>query len=115
MNLMNFDVIAFAAAVREIVCAVPAGKVTTYGDVAALAGYPDHARMAGRILASFGMDSFVPCHRVVSAAGRTAPHWHSQSALLRQEGVGFLPSGRVDMNRYRWKPDYELLLSNNNF
>ena len=102
MNLMNFDVIAFAAAVREIVCAVPAGKVTTYGDV-------------GRILAPFGMDSFVPCHRVVNAAGRTAPHWHSQSALLRQEGVGFLPSGRVDMNRYRWKPDYELLLSNNNF
>lgn len=107
MMVMKFDVIAFAGAVREIVGAVPAGCVTTYGDVAALAGYPDHARMAGRVLAGIGMDSDVPCHRVVNASGRTAPHWHSQPALLRQEGVGFLPSGRVDMSRYRWHPEYE--------
>lgn len=87
-----------------IVSAVPAGKVTTYGDVAALAGSPSHARLVGRILAAIGMDSDVPCHRVVNAQGRPAPHWHRQRPLLESEGVVFNQNGLIDMRRFRWQP-----------
>ena len=43
-----------------------------------------------------------PCHRVVNHAGRLAPHFPGQRALLEAEGVAFLPSGHVDMARFRW-------------
>ncbi len=102
---MKVDSIEFALAVKEIVAAIPVGKVATYGDVAALAGAPSHARLVGKILGAVGMDSPVPCHRVVNAAGRPAPHWLSQTTLLRKEGVGFKANGNVDMTIYRWNPD----------
>lgn len=95
----------FSASVRQITEAIPAGSVATYGDVAALAGFPSHARLVGKVLGAIGVDSPVPCHRVVNSQGRTAPHWHSQRRLLESEGVTFLPSGRVDMRRHRWHPD----------
>lgn len=93
---------AFARTVREIVSEIPAGKVLTYGDVASLAGFPAHSRLVGKVLAGIGMDSNVPCHRVINAQGRTAPHWHSQTALLRAEGIIPNKSGRINLRRYRW-------------
>ena len=42
--------------------------------------------------------------RVVNHAGRTAPGWHEQRALLEQEGVKFKKNGHVDMARYQWDP-----------
>lgn len=97
--------IEFAKDVMDIVGQIPSGKVLTYGDVAALAGRPAHARQVGKILGSLGFDSEVPCHRVVNFEGRPAPHWIGQGALLREEGVGFTRCGRVDMNKYRWHPE----------
>lgn len=102
---MRVDTVEFAFAVRDIVSEIPRGYVATYGDVAALAGAPSYARLVGRILSSIGMDSEVPCHRVVNSQGRPAPHWHSQRALLESEGVSFKSSGCVDMRRHRWMPD----------
>lgn len=99
------DAKTLAQSVKEIVAAVPCGMVATYGDVAALAGYPAHARLVGRILGEIGMNSELPCHRIVNSAGRPAPHWHSQRALLAAEGVAFGRNGNVDMKRHRWLPD----------
>lgn len=101
------DITEFSRGVRQIVKAIPSGYVLSYGDVAALAGSPAHARLAGRILGAIGFNSEIPCHRVVTAAGRTAPHWPTQTALLRQEGVTFLSSGNVDMRKHRWHPEAE--------
>lgn len=98
------DSILFAKDVREIVTAIPEGKVLTYGDVAALAGKPSNSRQVGKILGAIGMDSEVPCHRVVNFQGRTAPHWPTQTALLREEGVIFQPSGLVNLAICRWHP-----------
>lgn len=94
----------FTLDVIQIVSAIPPGKVLTYGDVAALAGFPSYARLVGKILGAIGTTSDVPCHRVVNSRGRTAPHWLGQSALLRAEGVTFLPSGLIDMKCHRWHP-----------
>ena len=56
---------ALASALR----AVPRGEVVTYGELAALAGRPGAARAAGTFCARNRLPVFVPCHRVVGAAG----------------------------------------------
>lgn len=87
--------------VREVISAVPAGTVATYGDVAALAGLPS-PRMVGRVLREDGGD--IPWHRIIRADGVPAPHLRSeQLARLRAEGV--LAEGqRINLARYRWDP-----------
>ena len=41
---------AFRDSVLNIVSQIPRGRVTTYGHIAALAGWPSHSRMVGRTL-----------------------------------------------------------------
>jgi len=85
--------------VREVVASVPPGKVSTYGDIAAIAGAPS-PRLVGRILSEDGAD--LPWHRVLRANGTPAPHLvHRQLELLRAEGV--LADGqRINLRTYRW-------------
>jgi methylated-DNA-protein-cysteine methyltransferase-like protein len=98
---------AFTRKVLQIVQRVPAGKVTTYGDVASLAGSPGAARGVGSALRGLPEGTGVPWWRVVSSTGAISlPHLngHLQRMLLRQEGVDFRSGGRVDLARCRWKP-----------
>ena len=92
------------AAARKI----PKGKVATYGQLALLAGSPRASRVAGSAMAAC-RDPSVPCHRVVDRFGGTKTVFDdyapgTQRALLEAEGVGFLPDGRVDLERFRWEP-----------
>jgi methylated-DNA-[protein]-cysteine S-methyltransferase len=59
----------FQLAVAETLRGVPRGEVVTYGELAALAGYPGAQRAAGSFCAHNRFPVVVPCHRVVSAAG----------------------------------------------
>ena len=43
-----------------------------------------------------------PCHRVVNHAGRLAPGWPEQAALLAAEGVFLNQRGCVDLARDQW-------------
>jgi len=93
------------AAVRRI----PPGKVATYGQVAAFAGFARHARQVGYALNDLPSGSEVPWHRVVNARGevspRATPGWEEvQKDLLEQEEVYFGPHDRIDLARYGWKP-----------
>lgn len=78
----------FRQKVLEIVCAIPAGSVMSYGDVARLAGHPRAARAVGSIM-SHNFDPTVPCHRVVRADGKLG-HYNrgddQKIAKLRAEG-----------------------------
>jgi methylated-DNA-protein-cysteine methyltransferase-like protein len=66
--------------------ALAEGEVSTYGDVADVAGYPKQSRLVGRILATTDVE--VPWWRVVNATGRlVSGHPDEQRALLREEGV----------------------------
>ena len=94
----------FREAVVNIVGQIPCGKVTTYGHIAALAGWPSHARMVGRTLRYTPGAEQLPCHRVVNNEGRTAPGWSRQRPLLESEGITFKPNGHVDMQRHLWEP-----------
>ena len=84
--------------VRDVVAAIPPGRVLAYGDVAARAGLRS-ARLVGRIMAEDGAD--LPWHRVLRADGTPAPHIaREQLARLRAEGV-LAVDGRIAMARYR--------------
>lgn len=95
----------FGNDVLNIVAQIPRGKVTTYGIIAAWAGWPSHSRMVGRVLRYTPGADRLPCHRVVNKVGRTAPGWGSQRSLLEDEGVVFKDNGHVDMQRFQWEPD----------
>ena len=95
----------FGEDVLNIVSQIPCGKVTTYGHIAALAGWPSHSRMVGRTLRYTPGAENLPCHRVVNKEGRTAPGWPRQRSLLEEEGVTFKSNGHVDMQRHLWTPE----------
>lgn len=94
--------------VLNIVSQIPPGRVTTYGIIAALAGWPSHPRMVGRTLRYTPGAEQLPCHRVVTINGRTAPGWSRQRTLLEEEGVTFKPNGHVDMERHLWEPGVDV-------
>ena len=77
----------------DVLMALREGEVTTYGDVAEVAGHPKQARLVGRILATTGVE--VPWWRVVNASGRlVAGDPLLQAQLLRDEDVE-VRDGRV--------------------
>jgi len=59
----------FQRAVVEMLRNVPWGEVVTYGELAALSGYPNAQRAAGSVCAHNRFPLVVPCHRVVAANG----------------------------------------------
>ena len=90
--------------VHALVRRVPAGRVVTYGQVAALVGVPRAARAVGQAMRV--CSSGVPWHRVVNGGGTISRRGDgsgalSQRLLLEGEGVRFL-RGRIDLRRYRW-------------
>ena len=78
----------------DVVRRIPAGSVSTYGQVARLAGMPRSARLVGYAMASC-QDPTVPCHRVVRADGSTTPAF----------GVAFRLDGTVDLEQCLWTPE----------
>ena len=93
----------------DVVRQIPEGRVASYGQVARMVGEPRKARFVGFAMhSSPGMAGGVPCHRVVFKDGSLAPGFafggpDEQRRLLDQEGVQFLPDGRVDMEASCWE------------
>ncbi|MDR2485286.1 MAG: MGMT family protein [Treponema sp.] len=92
------------ARIIEAIKAVPAGKVSSYRDIAAVAGVPNGARQVVRILHALSHLERLPWYRIIKADGRIAfPPGESrnlQIALLRSEGVEVTEGGRVCYSRY---------------
>jgi O-6-methylguanine DNA methyltransferase len=79
----------FRARVLAIVRRIPPGRVTTYGDVALLAGAPRAARAVGTVMRKC-RDPRIPCHRVIAAGGGLGGYGaflHVKRDLLRKEGL----------------------------
>jgi methylated-DNA-protein-cysteine methyltransferase-like protein len=84
---------AFAEQVEAVLARLSPGDVTTYGEVAAEAGFPGAARAVGRLLAQ--SDGAWPWWRVVTASGRLVPGAETEHARrLRAEGIT-VDGGRV--------------------
>lgn len=87
---------------------IPTGQVATYAQVAREAGLPGRARLVGHVLAGLPQGSSLPWHRVLTASGhissRPGPGPAEQRRKLREEGVCFTRSGRVDLQSCAWDP-----------
>jgi methylated-DNA-protein-cysteine methyltransferase-like protein len=97
-----------AAAICAVIRRIPKGWVATYGQVAALAGFPRRARLVGRVLQDLDPASDIPWHRVVNAKGEVSysPSRNGgdvlQQRLLEKEGVQFDRGNRFNLERFRW-------------
>jgi O-6-methylguanine DNA methyltransferase len=59
----------FDTAVWTATSQVPYGETVSYGELAAMAGFPGAARAAGNAMARCPLSPVVPCHRVIHADG----------------------------------------------
>lgn len=84
---------------------LPVDKVTTYGDIAAMAGVPRAARVVGGIC-HYGPTN-LPWHRLVNAHGGLARGFPGgpsvQQQLLEQEGFRVENFCIVDFEVQRWR------------
>lgn len=95
------------AAVRRI----PRGRVATYGQIAALAGFPGQPRQVGYALHALPNARSIPWHRVVNAKGEISKRsdpWSEcenvQRSRLKCEGIEIESNGRISLSRFRWRP-----------
>jgi methylated-DNA-protein-cysteine methyltransferase-like protein len=85
--------------VRALVASIPAGRVSTYGDIATMAQLSS-PRIVGWIMRTDSLD--LPWHRVITASGRPARHLSTrQLELLRAEGV-LAEDGRIPLDELRY-------------
>ncbi|MBR1482500.1 MAG: MGMT family protein [Ruminococcus sp.] len=97
----------FYERIYAAVCEIPRGRVATYGQVAAMAGNGNAARAVGNALHRNPAPVVIPCHRVVNAQGRLAPHFAfggdaEQQRLLEAEGVE-VRDHHVDLKKYQMR------------
>lgn len=98
----------FSQKAINIMKSIPAGKVCTYGQIAALAGNHRGARQVVRLLNSFWEKENLPWHRIVNSKGtislRAGDGYEYQKSLLEAEGVEFDAQDKIDLGRFLWKP-----------
>lgn len=96
----------FRQQVESLMAQVPAGKVTTYGDLAALAGHPYAARIVGG-MAHYG-DPSLPWHRLINRFGGLASGYHggrkAQAEQLKAEGISVTDDKVDNFEEIRWQP-----------
>lgn len=101
----------FFQAVYTLMEQIPYGRVSTYGQLAALISSPRAARVVGWALHQLDNEP-LPWHRVINSRGEisTKCETHTQvtqKRLLEKEGVKVeLKNGvyTIDLKKYLWKP-----------
>lgn len=91
-------------AFREVIRSIPKGKVLTYGEVAAAAGYPLYHRAVARLL-RMAMPDRLPWQRVVGAGGEIklkSEAGAEQRLRLEMEGVTFRGK-RVNLDKHAYE------------
>lgn len=102
--------------IYNVVRQIPAGKVATYGQIAAIVGSTG-PRTVGYAMAALRADD-VPWQRVINRQGKISARAGGgpdsrQRALLIEEGVLFDAQGRVSFQHSGWDgPDMDWLEDN---
>ena len=85
--------------VYDLLSKIPAGRVSTYGDLAKALGSPSSSRLVGRILGNNPNPVKVPCHRVVKFDGKLGGYKYGidkKKDLLEKEGISIVNEIVVD-------------------
>jgi methylated-DNA-protein-cysteine methyltransferase-like protein len=101
---------SFKKEVQRLVGQIPEGRVMTYGQLAALVGNPNSARVVGGI-AHYG-DSKLPWHRVVNKQGGLASGYPggriAHKNQLEAEGIDFKSKNGIyvlEIEKLIWWPN----------
>lgn len=83
----------------NVIASIPRGRVSTYGDVAIMAGLPGRARQTAYALRNMPEGMHLPWHRVLGAGGKIvfpkgSRHHREQARRLRSDGIP-VKDGRV--------------------
>lgn len=103
----------FTSRVLAVVRRIPRGRVSTYGDVAAMAGRPRAHRAVGNIMREL-RDPSVPAHRVVAAGGLLGgfgSHPDVKAQQLRAEGITVINGRLRGFSTLRWQANRRRLPS----
>lgn len=90
-----------AQKIYQLTQKIPAGKVTTYGEIARALKKPRLSRFVGMVL-NRNTDPAIPCHRVVRYNGDVGGFnrgAQKKIALLKREGI-IVKNGRVDLAKF---------------
>jgi methylated-DNA-[protein]-cysteine S-methyltransferase len=96
----------FQKSVLRAQYAIPRGRVSTYGLIAAHVGAPDGARAVGNVMAANPFPLIIPCHRTILSdlsLGGFQSGTALKRALLEREGVVFDKTGRVICKRLHYE------------
>lgn len=99
---------AFRTRVLRLVRSIPRGRVATYGQIAAMAGFPRRPRQVGMILKGLPQETDLPWHRVVNAQGNVPSEGRWWGAMvqiqrLREEWVEVDDLGNLALSAYQWQ------------
>lgn len=105
----------FYDSVFQIVQLIPAGRVTTYGAIAAYLGVKKSSRMVGYAMNASHSNSNIPAHRVVNRNGLLTGKMHFSSSnsmqeLLEKEGIRVENDLIIGFTELFWDPSKELAL-----
>lgn len=100
--------------VYEVVRLILAGRVTSYGAIAAYLGARRSARMVGWAMINSHVVPGIPAHRVINRNGvLTGKHFFgapdAMQKLLEAEGVVVKDDQVQDFDKLFWDPEVELL------
>ena len=108
------DRASFYDQVYQVVRLIPAGRVTSYGAIAAYLGTKGSSRMVGYAMnGSHTVHPPVPAQRVVNRNGLLTGKFHFNPPelmenLLKQEGVEVMEDKVVNFKSVFWDPGIEL-------
>ena len=97
----------FTERVVRLIRGIPQGRVASYGQLAALAGFPAASRQVVHLLHSLSAKEGLPWHRVINSRGTISligRDYELQRGLLEGEGIEFGLHDRIDLKRYLWRP-----------
>jgi methylated-DNA-protein-cysteine methyltransferase-like protein len=97
---------SFTDRIVAVIRSIPAGRVATYGQVAAMAGDRRATRQVVWALRSLSDKEGLPWHRVINSKGAislTGEGCDVQRRALETEGIRFTDDGRIPLELYRWR------------
>jgi methylated-DNA-protein-cysteine methyltransferase-like protein len=88
----------FEESLYSVLASLPKGKVTSYGRLAELCGYPNYSRHVGKVLSKLPKNTKLPWFRVVNSQGKislTGDAFFRQKQLLAKELIEVNDSGKI--------------------
>lgn len=99
---------SFSKRAIEIIKHIPAGKVSSYGRIAAFAGNSKGARLIVMLLNTYSRKENLPWQRIVNMNGQISlakgDGYELQKSILEAEGIEFGENDRIDFDKYLWRP-----------